>query len=140
MFRSFARLVKSITLYINEKGTVVLKNTTIKKKLVILFLLASLVPMLTVGLISYSSFKNAIVNKITLHSQEAFSQTAMNLEMKINSYENITLQLLNDDRFGSSLRTFLEADEIELFIHIVELQQFFDGCLLGYPEICGLFF
>ena len=67
---------------------------SIRRKLLVLLLLASLGPVLIVGLISFTSSRRAMVNKIADYSGEALHNTADYLQLVISKYVDITYQLI----------------------------------------------
>jgi methyl-accepting chemotaxis protein len=68
----------------------------IRYKLVGFFLLVSLIPITMIGYVSYFSFTGTIRDKIKQYSLQGMWQTSENLKQRLNNYENISLQLIND--------------------------------------------
>lgn len=89
---------------------------SIRNRLIIFFLLASLGPMLIVGTISYISSRSAINSKISKYSQKELSQTTQNLEIKLKSIEDISKQFIALSQYNKILKEYVSAQEtIDVF-------------------------
>lgn len=83
--------IKFIAIWVKPLNVITLPlKTSIRNKLLFFFLLLSLIPIIIVGMISYSSSARAITGKIIQYSQENIIQCKMNLETKQKSYEDIS--------------------------------------------------
>lgn len=82
---------------------------SIRRKLLVLLLLASLGPVLIVGLISFTSSRRAMVNKIADYSGEALHNTADYLQLVISKYVDITYQLISNREINLCLEEYCQA-------------------------------
>lgn len=85
---------------------------SIRNRLIFFFLLASLGPMLIVGTISYISSRSAINSKISKYSQKGLSQTIQNLEIKLQSIEDISTQFIAISQYNTILKEYVEAQDV----------------------------
>jgi Methyl-accepting chemotaxis protein len=83
---------------------------TIRNQIILFFLIVSLVPLSLVGVISYSTSKKAIVSKIEGYSQNELSQTAQNLDIKLQGIESISKQFINNLQYNTALKEYCEAN------------------------------
>lgn len=70
---------------------------SIKYRLLVMFCLVSIVPMLIVNIVSYLNISEIVENNIADYTRENLSQTNKSIETVINSYEDLLYQLYTDD-------------------------------------------
>ncbi len=75
------------------KTFLTIRNIAIQTRLIILFLLLSLVPMLITGLFSYQQSSRAIEDKIKTYSRQVMNQVAQNIEAEMTRLENDTIDV-----------------------------------------------
>ncbi len=99
------------------KITKVISNISIRRRLIIFFLILSIIPIAFIGYLSYSSSKNAIISKIATYSQESLSQASMNLQLELNKYQSLSLQLAIDNKKNNEIVSFInngsEAEQLK---------------------------
>lgn len=66
-----------------------MRRLNIRYKLIGLLLIVSVVPVSIIGFLSYTSYNNVLLDKVTKFSAEKVSQTTDSLEAKLIGYENI---------------------------------------------------
>jgi methyl-accepting chemotaxis protein len=66
-----------------------IRRLNIRYKLIGLLLLVSVVPVVVIGFLSYTSYNNVLLDKVAKFSIEKVSQTTNDLEAKLVGYENI---------------------------------------------------
>lgn len=116
-------------------------NLSIKKKLLIMLLLASLGPVLIVGIISYISSRNAIVNKIEDYSSESLHYTTTNLQMVLDKYENITFQMFSNREINNYLEEYCRAESVyDRLVIGRTLESYLQGFVFGDSNIISLGF
>lgn len=95
----------------------VISKLSIQRRLIIFFLMLSIIPISFIGYLSYNSSKNAIINKIVTYSQESLIQASMNLQLALKKYQELSLQLIiNSDRNNavvSFINTGSEAETLK---------------------------
>ncbi|HBF38206.1 MAG TPA: two-component sensor histidine kinase [Firmicutes bacterium] len=70
-----------------------IRNIRIQARLILLFLLLSLVPMLVTSLFSYQQSSRAIEDKINTYSRQVVNQVAQNIEAEMTRLENDTIDV-----------------------------------------------
>jgi methyl-accepting chemotaxis protein len=70
-----------------------ISKLSIRRRLIVFFLLLSIIPITFVGLFSFYSSKKTITNKITKYSLESLVQAATTLELQVQKYEDLSLHL-----------------------------------------------
>jgi methyl-accepting chemotaxis protein len=84
-------------------------NFPIRNQIIFFFLFVSLIPILIIGILSYSSSKEAIVSKTSEYSQNELSQTVQNLEMKIQDIESISMQFISNNQYNDLLKDYCNS-------------------------------
>lgn len=91
---------------------------SIRQRLIVFFLLLSIVPVLLLGSIAYQYAKNTITNKITQYSLESLVQASTPLDLLIQKYEDLSVQLQVDLETQTTIKDYfnngseLSADQI----------------------------
>lgn len=84
---------------------------SIKWKLVISFLLMSIIPLAAVGIISYINSYKAIEEKISIYTQQISIQTAGKLDYMLKNVGDISLQIVSSGEIQTLLAEVENADE-----------------------------
>lgn len=87
------------------------RNLSLKRRIVILFIAASLIPFVGIGLISYFTIDSILFNKIQLGIQSNVKQVQLSLENTINNMNHVSQQLSFDGSVGKKLDRYLLGDE-----------------------------
>lgn len=87
------------------------RNLSLKRRIVILFIAASLIPFIGIGLISYFTIDSILFNKIQLGIQSNVKQVQLSLENTINNMNHVSQQLSFDGSVGKKLDRYLLEDE-----------------------------
>lgn len=82
MFRN----IKSSLIYL-------IRRINISQRLIWSFLILTLIPLLLMGIISYSKSSNAISSKINTYSTELMKQTSKNLEFELTRFESLAREI-----------------------------------------------
>lgn len=113
-------------------------KTSIRNKLIFFFLLISLIPIIIVGMISYSSSVRAINGKITQYSQENIIQCKLNLKTKQKNYEDISFQLIANKEINQLLTACVnEGDDI---FYNLKISDFLQGYSFIHKDITAFMF
>ncbi len=111
---------------------------SIRRRLIIFFLLLSIVPVLLLGPITYQYAKNTITNKITKYSLQSLVQASIPLDLLIQKYEDLSVQLQVDLGYQALIKdyfnngTVLSADEsIKIFDDTLAYDANVRGLILG---------
>ncbi|MCL6590529.1 MAG: methyl-accepting chemotaxis protein [Firmicutes bacterium] len=116
--------------YFNSAISNYIKNHSIRKKLLVFFLVISLIPIIIIGSLSYFQAKQAIIKKITKYSQEMIAAIGLNLGKDMKTYENISSQFVVNQGLNHLLKSYsllIETDSA-----ISSLKQRFNDSLREY--------
>ncbi|WP_438347675.1 sensor histidine kinase [Paenibacillus sp. FA6] len=84
---------------------------TLKRRIIIIFLSSSLIPFITIVLISYFTIYSILTNKIQTGIQNNLRQVELSLENSINNLNHVSQQLAFGGIIGNKLDEFLSTDE-----------------------------
>lgn len=106
----------------------------IRNKLIIFFLLLSLVPILIIGSLSFVSSRKAMVEKIKEYSLKESTQTVGYMQFKLNEFENIAVQLHLNKEFNDAVSNYIiNSDSAP---HAVQsITAFYNNYMINYPDI-----
>jgi methyl-accepting chemotaxis protein len=113
---SLSKLKPKVSIVLNNtsKSTFdFIDNFSIRRRLILFFLLASLVPIFIIGIISYTSSKGAIDSKIKKYSQKELSQTVLNLQMKLQGVENTSMQFIANSQYNTIIKEYCDAKDVD---------------------------
>jgi methyl-accepting chemotaxis protein len=99
----------------------VLTHIPIRKRLLLIFLLVSIIPIFLMGFLSYKISVNAISKKTTHYSVAGLMQTAQNLELVLKKYQNFTVQLGTTQEFTQYLEKINQPGTYAT--HLEEIQK-----------------
>jgi methyl-accepting chemotaxis protein len=117
------------------------KKLTIRNRLILFFILISVVPITLMGALSYGFSKNAITNKISRFASTDNARTATILDLKVKKYEDFSLQLFYDQEALNAIMKFF--DPTSLPMDQLAAGRVIDGIgnkLLSNPEVNGVIF
>ena len=114
---------------------------SIRTKLLILLFLASVGPVIIVGVISFISSRNAIVNKIEDYSGESLHNTAINLQLVLDRYVDITYQMISNREVNLCLEEYCHAQSsYDRLVAGRSLGHHIQGYAFNDPSIISLLF
>ncbi len=82
---------------------------SIRRRLIIFFLFLSIIPITFVGLVSFYSSQKTITNKITKYSLESLIQATTTLELKMQKYEDLSVQLQVHNESKNAINDFIKT-------------------------------
>lgn len=106
---------------------------SIRRRLILFFLLLSIIPVVLLGSIAYQYAKNTITNKITEYSLQSLVQASIPIDLTIQKYEDLSVQLLIDLEYQSLLKAYFQDGTPE-----AAPPQIFDDSLAYDPNVRGL--
>lgn len=118
-----------------------LNNHSIRNKLLFFFLLLSLGPIAIIGSVSFFSSRAAITEKISKYSLEALNQMTINLGIQMKYFEDISMQLIANNKFNEQLYKFVMTESaFDRVMADREITDFLLGMTLNVPAVsCALF-
>jgi len=92
-----------------------LRKTHIQNRLIVLFLILSLFPMLITGVYSYQKSSEAIHDKINTYSVEVVNQVAKNIEEELTRMEYQTIEIAFSELVQNTLSNYEQLSEWEVY-------------------------
>ncbi|PTV93613.1 hypothetical protein C8C76_1383 [Halanaerobium saccharolyticum] len=97
--------------YLNK----VLSNFKVRTRLLVFFLLVSIIPVVIIGYFSYNSARETIENKISHYTEQLIQQSSINLNNNLEKIEkNSTMIISNRDLMQKISKLDYEDDFDEL--------------------------
>jgi methyl-accepting chemotaxis protein len=133
----FIRVIKN---WIDSKWrSIIFKKPSIRYALISCFLLVSLVPIMIIGFFSNVVFKSAINKKIIDYTDKEQTQISMNLEMKIQNYDDITFLYTTNSELNDQLNEYCETKGVYTSQTMTFVQNV-KGYMMSNPGIYAFMF
>lgn len=87
-----------------------IRNIDIPRRLIISFLIASIIPLLVVGIVAYRQSSKAVRNKISTYSVEIVDQIAKAITDENKKYSNLVSQISLDSTVQGGLKNYKRYD------------------------------
>ncbi|TXK86167.1 sensor histidine kinase [Paenibacillus sp. N3.4] len=84
---------------------------TLKKRIIMIFLFSSLIPFISIGLISYYTIYSILTNKIQSGIQSNLKQVELSLESTISNLNHVSQQLAFEGSVGKKLDQLLSSTD-----------------------------
>ncbi|TYQ16504.1 UNVERIFIED_CONTAM: methyl-accepting chemotaxis protein [Acetivibrio alkalicellulosi] len=91
--------------------TKILRKTKIKNRLIISFLILSIVPLVSLGVFSFALSRNSIDSKIKMYTQQIIDQTKSNIEGELDKHSNYAVDISHTMDVQEALRTLNSSDD-----------------------------
>lgn len=117
------------------------KKLTIRNRLILSFILISVVPIVLMGTLSYGFSKRAITHKIARFAATDNGRTATILDLKVKKYEDYSLQLFYDKEALNAIAKYFDPQTSP--IDLLNAIRVIDGIgnkLMSNPEVNGVIF
>ncbi|MBP3949850.1 methyl-accepting chemotaxis protein [Bacillus sp. YZJH907-2] len=122
----------------NKEGK---KRITLKSKLIIFFILFSLIPSVIVGNLVYLISKETIFDKTTAMTEEIAGQVTYGVNKVLQEVENVSmLPFSNQGLIDILTRDYSEVEEYELLMAQKEAAKYLNGLTLSYSNVTNFFF
>lgn len=109
MKRAFSSFQKILMPLFNRASSF-MQNFTIRKKLIVSFLVLSILPLSITGFFAYSDSSSAMESKVQSYLQQIVNQSSDSLSSQVTKFEALTKELLGDDTFQNSLLQYIVGD------------------------------
>ena len=113
-------------------------NMSIKAKLILFFIILSVIPAALVGFYSYSNSEKSIKNKVALLSEELSKQNSELLETKLKEVERSMDIILGDIELVKLLVKKEYKDSFEKFQDYQSIKKKFTTLALSYKDISSI--
>ena len=84
-----------------------MKNVGIAQKLIITFIILSIIPLSFIASFAYNNAETTVENKVGYYSQKMVEQLAVNIDFKIDEFEKIPRMIIGNDEI---MRNLLRED------------------------------
>jgi methyl-accepting chemotaxis protein len=98
-----------------------ISKLSIQRRLFILFITLSLIPIVSIGLISYYNSKKAITEKIVDYSIDSLIQSVVNLDLKLKKYENLGISFQINQENNQAVTDFINTSSTSSATQITKL-------------------
>lgn len=115
-------------------------SLSVRNKIIFLFLLMSLLPLWTIGTISFTSSKAAITQKTVRYSLDLLTQTVANIQLKLAGFENTSIKLFIDNGFNSTLVNFLKSRGNAVSVQKKIIDDYFSEYMINNKDIFAFMF
>ncbi|HBE78436.1 MAG TPA: hypothetical protein DDW65_11770 [Firmicutes bacterium] len=123
---------------LNKMNTVTTHRA--RKKIIICFLLVSLVPISIVGVISFFNSRGTI-NKISAqYSLDFLTQTVANIQLKLAEFENISLRLFINNDFNNTLINYLKIKDGASELQKKVIVDYFNEYMISNQDVFAFLF
>lgn len=111
---------------------------SIRWKLIISFFLMSVIPLATIGVISYTKSYKAIEEKISVYSQQILIQTEGKLDSMLKNIEDISLQIVSSNEIQALLDESRSSDASKKEIIKGKIEQKLGNIVSTRNDIIGV--
>lgn len=100
-------------IYKLKRQTGILRRMSIKTRLLIAFLITSLLPVLLVAFYSNYRYEISITDKLSAYSLQVLSESAINASRELQQYETLSESIIINDAVQEGLASFSEMQDYE---------------------------
>ena len=111
--RLLLNLFKKMLYFIFEKARL-FRNIKIQSRLILLFLILSLIPLLTTSFFSYKQSSDAVKAKISTYSVQVMDQVSANINREVVSLENDSVEIEFSDIIQNYLKNYKNMSEWQI--------------------------
>ncbi|HHX17606.1 MAG TPA: methyl-accepting chemotaxis protein [Clostridium sp.] len=104
-------MLKSRSEKIISGVTGIFRKIKVKFRLVISFLILSIIPLVFLGVFSYNLSKNSIETKIEMYSKQIIEQAENNLYLELEKHGNYAIEISNSKDVQDTLKVINESNE-----------------------------
>lgn len=125
---------KMIAKIIKAESHSFLKHLSIRNRLILIFLLVSILPLALMGLISYHISKAAITDKIAKYSLRELTQITNNLNLELKRYEDFSYQTISNQEINQTLTECATNSEMSFIDINQRLKRIFDDQVMAWES------
>lgn len=112
-----------------------MKGKSIAKKLLIVFLLFSIIPIMIVGFFSYTISATLIRDKVSDVTEQLIVQVVNNYERNLNDLERLSLSIITSNEFKSNLSQLKDEDTYESLMNRKKVEDFLNHQMIANEKI-----
>lgn len=91
--------------------TGIFRKIKVKFRLMVSFIIISIIPLVVLGVFSYNLSKNSIKTKIEMYSNQIIEQAENNLYSELDKHSNYAIEISNSNDVQELLKTIMESQE-----------------------------
>ncbi|UUZ85320.1 hypothetical protein LJK88_18210 [Paenibacillus sp. P26] len=95
---------------LNRQSPFLYDYLTLKRRIIIIFLISSIIPFVSIALISYSTIYSILNNKMQSGIQSNLKQVELSLENTISNLNHVSQQMAFEGTVGKKLDQYLSTD------------------------------
>ena len=115
-------------------------NMGIKAKLIVFFLILTVIPVIIIGTYSVSSFKQSIEGKVGFLTEHLAKRDLQILDSKLTEIEKASTLVITDQDLMKAIRTDEFEDQYHRFKNTLKVRQGFTSIMVSYPDIKSITF
>nr|WP_198510346.1 methyl-accepting chemotaxis protein [Bacillus solitudinis] len=124
---------------LKERRNAAFKGSKIGRKLLIMFLLFSIVPVIVIGYISYNTSASIISSKTSEVTEELIVQVSKNFASNIKEIENLSLSIVTSRDIYEGLANLNKAEnDFDMFSQKREIQEYLTHLVNTRKDLSGL--
>lgn len=120
--------------YLNK----VLSNFKVRTRLLIFFLLVSIIPVVIIGYFSYDSARITIENKISHYTEELIKQSTVNLNNNLEKIEKNSTMIISNRDLMQKISKLNYEDDFEKLMDIKNIDNQLNSIVQSNKEIEGI--
>ena len=114
--------IRKVETFVKKKQ----KRCSIRSRLILLFLLVSLVPTSIIGTFSYICTRGNVIKQASKYSIDMLTQTVANIQLKLAEFESISLRLFINKDFNSALSGYTKAKGSAVALKQKSIEDYFN--------------
>jgi two-component system sensor histidine kinase YesM len=127
-------------IYKSVEDFVLLKNFSIRTRLLVFFILLSAVPALIVGYISFQLSYNTLRAKAIEFSKQTIDQTSYSIDEYLSACQEIATLVSSDDRIQTNFRQNKNIEDVERYKNELEINSYLNFInYYSYEDIFGVY-
>ncbi|SIR45187.1 methyl-accepting chemotaxis protein [Halanaerobium kushneri] len=115
-----------------------LANFKVKTRLLIFFLLLSIIPVIIIGYFSYDNTRATIENKISHYTEELIKQSTININNNLEKIEKNSTMIISNRDLMKKISRLTYEDDFEKLMDIKEVNNQLNSIVQSNKEIEGI--
>lgn len=114
------------------------RNLTLKRKLLLLFYVQIIIPIVFIGIVAYSKSSIAIKNKCFDYTQDILRLIGISVESFCNDIDSVSMQMLYDNRIYDFLNSDYSKNPLEQYSNATYIKSVFRDVVFTREGIEGI--
>lgn len=123
---------------IKENLNKFLSKFKVRTRLLVFFLLISIIPIMIIGFFSYDSAKNTIQNKISHYTEELLKQSTINLDNNLEKVEKNSTMIISNRNLMKKISKLNYEDNFEKLMDIKDVDNQLNSIVQSSNAIEGI--